>query len=99
MRPTLLTVLRSSRAALWAVLVSFGLLQAAVAGHAGEHALEDVGESCEFCLKHGETKTPVTDSGADGVLPQPGALLDAAIGSEDAAATFRKAPIRAPPLP
>lgn len=69
MRPTVLTLLRKSRAALWAALVSLALLQAAAAGHASEHVLEDVGESCEFCLKLDTSKGLAIGGGTDAPPP------------------------------
>ncbi len=98
MRPTVLTLLRNSRAALWAALLSLGLLQAAVAGHADEHLFEDAGESCEFCLKLGETKTSLADSGAASALPCPAVCPDATTGDAFPTLTARRTAIRAPPL-
>ena len=69
MRPTVLTLLRNSRAALWAALLSLALLQAAAAGHNSQHVVEDLGESCEFCLKLDKSKGPLIGGGSDAPLP------------------------------
>ncbi len=98
MRSTALTLLRKSRAALWAALFSLALFQAAAAEHLAEHALEDVGESCEICLKFSDAKTSVADTGAGSVLPCPAATLDTTTDVPDGAASVRRTAIRAPPL-
>ncbi len=97
MRPTVLTLLRNSRAALWAALLSLALFQAAAVGHAAEHAAEELGESCEFCLKVEETKASFVDNGSVSALPWPAAALDPTTRDADSTATPLCTPIRAPP--
>ena len=98
MRPSLLTLLSGSRTAVWAAIATLALFQAAIAGHSTQHALEDVGESCEFCLKLDEAKSTFADSGEALPLPRP----DDAPGTDpDATPSARPVPsysIRAPPL-
>ena len=99
MRPTVLTLLRNSRAALWAALVSLGLLQVAFAEHAHEHAVdEDTHESCQLCLKLSETKSSCADTGADSALPAPAENIEDTTRVSITITSARGTAIRAPPL-
>ncbi len=90
-------MLRSSRAALLAALVSLGLLQVAAVGHSAEHAVEEVGETCEVCLKFSEIKTSFSDTGTDSVVPCAAEDYDAIPHVASVAAPARSTRIRAPP--
>ncbi len=98
MRTTVLTLLRGSRAALWAALVSLALFQAAFAGHTSQHVFEDLGESCEFCLKLDETKTSFMDAGSEAPLPRSMATPDSLADIENSARPALSTRIRAPPF-
>ena len=98
MRPTLITVLRKSRAALWAALISLALLQVAVAGHSTQHLLDDLDETCEFCLKFDQTKTSFADSGSDAPLPCARAFSAVPAEAERSLAVDGYKRIRAPPF-
>lgn len=98
MRPTLLTLLRNSRAALWAALLSIGLLQVAYAEHAMEHEADETGESCEICLKLDQSKTSLTDLGDDPALPCPSADVRSAIPLAESSLDPLGTQIRAPPV-
>ena len=98
MRPTALTLLRHSRAALWAALVSIALLQVAAAEHAHEHDADELGEDCGLCIQLDSTKTAVASSGADSAIPRPITRIDGAPHLADAALETHLIHIRAPPL-
>ncbi len=98
MRPTVLTLLRKSRAALWAALASLALFQAAFAGHTTEHVFEDVGESCEFCLKLDETKSAFADGNSGTPSYGQAAAPGVSGGLEQPARPALSDSIRAPPF-
>ncbi len=98
MRPTILTLLRGSRAALWAALAALALFQAAFAGHTSQHVFEDLGENCEFCLKLDETKASFADSGSDAPLQHSAATHDPLTDTENSACPAGSTRIRAPPF-
>ena len=97
MRPGLLTLLRNSRAALWAALVSLALFQAAAAHHALEHDADEPGEDCGICIQLDTAKTPVADGGVQSATLRPTSKIDGADRFADAAVAACSSPIRAPP--
>lgn len=97
MRLNLISVLRGSRAALWAALAALALYQVSYAEHAHEHAVEEVSENCEVCLQLSDIKTSFAGTGSDSALPCAAEDYDAIPLVASAAAATRSTHIRAPP--